>query len=170
MKKILKALGLVLIGFILGIVVAPKGDNSTETVKEVVKSEETNKTETKSNESPKKEVTKPVQKAPTQVFEDDRVKISFVKLETNGVKFLVENKTSTNITIQADSVSINGFSSNKIMMSDDVAPNSKGFVMAQTSELNDVGSPEKVSGSLRVIDFKDSFKTYDASFTDVVVQ
>ncbi|MEH0979827.1 hypothetical protein AB1I92_28100 [Bacillus mobilis] len=170
MKKILKALGLVLIGFILGIVVAPKGDNSTETVKEVVKSEETNKTETKSNESPKKETTKPVQKAPTQVFEDDRVKISFVKLETNGVKFLVENKTSTNITIQADSVSINGFSSNKIMMSDDVAPNSKGFVMAQTSELNDVGSPEKVSGNLRVIDFKDSFKTYDASFTDVVVQ
>ncbi|MCU5094073.1 MULTISPECIES: hypothetical protein [Bacillus] len=170
MKKILKALGLVLIGFILGIVVAPKGDNSTETVKEVVKSEETNKTETKSNESPKKETTKPVQKAPTQVFEDDRVKISFVKLETNGVKFLVENKTSTNITIQADSVSINGFSSNKIMMSDDVAPNSKGFVMAQTSELNDVGSPEKVSGSLRVIDFKDSFKTYDASFTDVVIQ
>lgn len=93
-----------------------------------------------------------------------------MKLETNGVKFLVENKTSTNITIQADSVSINGFSSNKIMMSDDVAPNSKGFVMAQTTELNDVGSPEKVSGSLRVIDFKDSFKTYDASFTDVVVQ
>ncbi|KWU66921.1 hypothetical protein AWW70_06365 [Bacillus mycoides] len=170
MKKILKALGLVLIGFILGIVVAPKGDNSTGTVKEVVKSEETAKTETKSNEQSKKEATKPVQKAPTQVFEDDRVKISFVKLETNGVKFLIENKTSTNITIQADSVSINGFSSNKIMMSDDVAPNSKGFVMAQTSELNDVGSPEKVSGSLRVIDFKESFKTYDASFTDVAVQ
>ncbi|MDH2881676.1 hypothetical protein [Bacillus cytotoxicus] len=166
MKKTLKALGLVLIGFILGIVVAPKGDNSTETVKEVVKSEETAKAETKQ----KKEATKPVQKEPTQVFEDERVKISFVKLDTSGVKFLVENKTNINITIQADSISINGFSSNNIMMSDNVAPNSKGFVVARTSELNDVGSPEKVSGSLRVIDFKHSFKSYDATFTDVVVQ
>ncbi|USK94717.1 hypothetical protein [Bacillus tropicus] len=166
MKKTLKALGLVLVGFILGIAVAPKGDNSTETVKEVVNSGETAKDETKS----KKESAKPVQKDPTQVFEDERVKISFVKLDTNGVKFLVENKTNTNITIQADSISVNGFSSNDIMMSDDVAPNSKGFAVAKTSELGDVGSPEKVSGSLRVIDFKDSFKTYDATFTDVAVQ
>ncbi|MGH0597504.1 hypothetical protein [Bacillus mycoides] len=170
MKKILKALGLVFIGFILGIVVAPKGDNSKETVKEVVKSEETAKTETKSSGQSKKESAKPVEKAPTQVFEDDRVKISFVKLDTEGVKFLVENKTNVNITIQADSVSVNGFSANKIMMSDNVAPNSKGFVTARTSELKDVGSPEKVSGSLRVIDFKESFKTYNASFTEIAVQ
>lgn len=162
MKKVLKVLGLVFIGFIFGILVAPTDDTSSETVDTVSKAE--------TNEEPKKEKVKLVEKVPTPVFEDDRVKISFVKLDTEGVKFLVENKTDINITIQADSVAVNGFSSNSISMSDDVSPNSKGFVTAETSELSDVGSPEKASGSLSIIDFNDSFESYTASFTDVVVQ
>jgi hypothetical protein len=172
MKKVLKAIGLIVVGVIIGIMVSPSEDNSKETVKEVANSETTavTKAETQSNEQPKKEEAKPVEKAPTPVFEDERVKISFVKLESDGVKFLVENKTAVNITIQADSVAINGFSSNDITMSDDISPNSKGFATARTSELADVGSPEKVSGNLRVIDFNNSFETYDATFQDVAVQ
>lgn len=173
MKKLLNFLkisGLIFIGFIIGIMVSPSEENPTETVSEVAQSEEVSGTAKNSDGQSDAEEVKPAEKSPTTVFEDSRVKISFVKLDTDGVKFLVENKTNINITIQADSVAINGFSSNDITMSDDVAPNSKGFVTAQTGELADVGSPEKVSGNLRIIDFNNSFETYDASFTDVVIQ
>jgi hypothetical protein len=34
----------------------------------------------------------------------------------------------------------------------------------------DIGSPQKVSESLSIIDFNESFEAYTASFTDVVVQ
>lgn len=172
MKKALKVAGLILIGFVLGFMAAPSDeDDSNQTVQEIETKKDAAKEEAAPPaKEPKKQEAKPVEKAPTQVFEDDRVKISFVKLDTDGVKFLVENKTNVNLTIQADSVAINGFSSNDITMSDDVSPSSKGFVNARTSELADVGTPEKVSGSLRVIDFNDSFESYNASFTDVPIQ
>lgn len=172
MKKALKALGLMFLGFILGIMVSPSGETSTETLQEVVENEEVAVADTETNveQQSETEKAKPVEKAPTPVFEDERVKISFLKMDTDGVKFLVENKTNVNITIQADSVAVNGFSSNDIMMSDDVAPNSKGFVTAETSELTDVGSPEKISGSLSIIDFNQSFESYTASFTNIAVQ
>ncbi|OCA83157.1 hypothetical protein A8F94_18705 [Bacillus sp. FJAT-27225] len=169
MKKALKMIGLIFIGFILGFMVAPSGEDSTATVKEVVEQEDVASAET---EKPIEEAAKAEEKAPVPVpvFEDDRVLISFLALESKGVKFLVENKTDVNITIQADSVAVNGFSANDITMSDDIAPKSKGFAVAKTSQLADVGTPEKVSGSLTVIDFDYSFDSYSAKFTDVAVQ
>ena len=170
MKKALKIIGLLAIGFVIGFLVSPSEIVTTEVVQEALPEEvvEAELSDEETLEIPEEQVEEQVE--PTTVFEDERVKIGFFKATSEGVKFLVENKTNVNITIQADSVAVNGFSSNDITMSDDVSPNSKGYVIAQTGELMDVGLPEKVSGNLRVIDFNGSFETYDATFTDIVIK
>ncbi len=107
-----------------------------------------------------------IQPTGTLVFEDERVRIYYKKCDTAGVVFEVENLTSVNITIQADSISINKRSISSILMSDDVAPHSIGEVTAKCSLQYD-GAPSIISGQLRVIDFNKSFRSYDASFVDV---
>ena len=107
---------------------------------------------------------------PVQVYSDANVTISYKSADENGVKFLVENKRGKSLTVQANNVSINGFSSNDIMMSDDIAPNSKGYATAETTELADAGTPEKVSGSLTVFDTETFDTLADVNFTDVPVK
>ena len=106
---------------------------------------------------------------PVKVYEDENVIIYFDSLSSEGVVFTVENLTDVNITIQADSISVNKVSINDIMMSDDVAPQSIGKVIAQCR----VGSKTPVStigGQLRIIDFSDtSFDSYDATFVNVPI-
>ena len=105
------------------------------------------------------------------VYEDDKVKINFSKVTRDGVEFLVENKTDVNITIQADSVAINGLSNNDISMSDDVSPQSRGKVLARCSmEEVDTKNIKTISGQLRIIDFNKSFNSYDAQFVNVTVE
>jgi hypothetical protein len=106
---------------------------------------------------------------PVKVWEGNGVVIYYKGVTSEGVKYLVENNTDKSITIQADSVAVNGFSANDIMMSDDISPQSKGYANAITSDLADAGTPETVSGSLNVID-SDSFNTIaNAQFTNVPV-
>ena len=109
-------------------------------------------------------------KLDSPLYEDERVKIYFKEIGERGVEFLVENLTDVNITIQADSVSINGISTNSIMMSDDVAPQSKGKVVAKCDDFGDVSKVETVGGQLRIIDFGGSFKTYNATFVNIEVE
>lgn len=105
---------------------------------------------------------------PILLYDDDNVSISFSKVNENGVYFSVENKTKFNITIQADSIAINGKSTNSIIMSDDVAPLSTGEIDARTSDFPDVDSVESISGSLRVICDDDSVGHYNVTFTETV--
>lgn len=103
------------------------------------------------------------------LYEDDKVKISFAGINEKGVVFWLENLTDINITVQADSVAINGISTHSILMSDDVAPKSKGKIIAKCDDFSSVGAVETVSGQLRIIDFNGSFRTYSATFTNVEV-
>ncbi len=103
------------------------------------------------------------------LYEDDKVKISFAGIDEKGVVFWLENLTDINITVQADSVAINGISTSNILMSDDVAPKSKGKIIARCDDFSSVGEVETVSGQLRIIDFNDSFRTYSATFTNVEI-
>lgn len=119
-----------------------------------------------------KEETEPkadAQQTSTVVYKDKRVKISYKEINEDGVVFEVQNKTNANITIQADSVSINGVSINDITMSDDVAPKSTGTVVAGCS-VDTSQKVKKVGGQLRIIDFNSSFETYDATFVNVKVK
>lgn len=146
--------------FIVAVALTPTDDTPEESGGKIT-DEVSNSTADAPKEEPKE-----VEKAPVVVYQDASVVISFKENTSKGVKFLVENKTNKGLTIQADSVAINGFSAGDITMSDDVAPQSKGYVTAKTSELTDVGEPETVSGKLRVIDF-DTFDSYDVTFTNV---
>ena len=118
--------------------------------------------------SPSESKTQEVSSKNVIVYEDSRVIIQFLKVDSKGVHLDVENLTDANITIQADAISINGHSVNDIIMSDDVAPKSIGEVVVRCSVdyKNPVGT---ISGQLRIIDFNKSFKTYDALFDSVVV-
>lgn len=103
------------------------------------------------------------------VYSDSRVKIYYKEMHSSGVVFTVENLTNVVITIQADSISINKRSTDNITMSDDVSPQSRGDVVARCS-FGNVPTVELVSGQLRIIDFNDSFRTYDATFYNVSVK
>lgn len=106
---------------------------------------------------------------PTKVWEGNGVVIYFKGVTSTGIKYLVENNNDKSVTIQADSVAVNGFSTSDFLMSADISPKSKGYAEAETSDLADVGTPEKVSGNLTVID-SDTFDTIaNAQFTDVPV-
>lgn len=104
----------------------------------------------------------------TLLYEDDNVKIYFKCIGARGVEFWVENLTDVNLTIQADSISINGISTNDIMMSDDVAPQSKGKVVAKCNDFSGVDNVETVGGQLRIVDFS-SWESYDATFINVPI-
>lgn len=106
----------------------------------------------------------------TVVYEDNNVKISFSEITEDGVEFWVENLTNANITIQADTISINGISTNDITMSDDVAPHSKGKVIAGCDDFPVNTEVETVGGQLNIIDFNKSFQTYDATFINVPIE
>ena len=113
-------------------------------------------------------VEKPVQE-PVKVYEDENVIIYFDSLSANGVVFKVENLTDVNITIQADSISVNKESINDIMMSDDVAPQSIGKVTAGCG-VDSTTPVSTIGGQLRIIDFSDTlFDSYNATFVNVAV-
>ena len=102
------------------------------------------------------------------IYEDSSITIKFLKVDSKGVHFDVENLTDKNITIQADSVSINGRSYNDIIMSDDIAPCSIGEVVARCS-IDNYKSPVKtVGGQLRVFDFE-SLDSYNVLLDNVVI-
>ena len=113
-------------------------------------------------------------KKTTTVFEDSNVKIDFLYVEyydygRDEVVFLVENKTDKSLTIQADSIAVNGYNNNDVVMSADVMPKSITQVVARPEIDNDyaVGS---IGGQLRVVDFTGSMDSYDISFEDVNVK
>lgn len=172
MKKVLgflKGFGLFMAGFIVAALIFSGSDDSEQ----AITSEQPPAVQKEA--APKKEAaapaaTAPKEAAPVQVYSDAKVTISFKDVTSEGVRFLVENKSDRTLTIQADSVAINGFSTNDITMSDDISPKSKGYAIAQTTELSDAGEPATVSGGLRVIDFNSNMDDIPVNFTNVKVK
>ena len=101
------------------------------------------------------------------LFEDDKVVISFLRLTSEGIEFMVENKTDIVVTIQADTLAINGLNVSDINISEDISPRSKGKALAKCYIENNDDSLETISGQLRVIDFEDNWDTYKATFVNV---
>ncbi len=162
-----------IIGFIIGGIAFSGGGSDTASTDNKITDEattDTTKAEPAKEETAKAPEPKKVEeKAPVVVYQDEKVVISFKEVSADGVKFLMENKTDKELTVQADSIAVNGFSSNDITMSDAVAPQSKGYITARTSELSDVGTPATVSGKLRIIDFAGNLESYDATFTNIAI-
>lgn len=102
------------------------------------------------------------------LYTDEQVDIYYWGTEASGVSFLLKNKTSINITIQADSVSVNQRSYNSIIMSDNVVPRSIGVVKARCAIEADNIATSTVGGQLSVIDFK-TLDSYDVTFVNIPV-
>ncbi|MDM5214230.1 hypothetical protein QUF94_22795 [Peribacillus sp. NJ4] len=158
---------MLIVGFVIGGMAF--GGGSSETTETSITDEGTTETTSApAKEEPKEE--KAPEAKPVKVWSNESVTISFKEFTDEGVKFLVENNSDKSVTVQAESVAINGFSTNDIMMSDAISPNSQGYATAITSELADAGEAETVSGTLNVLD-TDSFETVgNASFTNVKVK
>lgn len=170
MKKIIDT-GLA-VGIVISLVACGSPSSDSKVAESVVTEQDSNiSVEVESEEStdevvesePERELVKAV-----TVFSDDKVDIEFTEVEKNGVHFNVINKTDATVTIQADSIAINGISTNDIVMSDDVLPQSSGEVVA-SCHLYPEDRVEYISGQLRIIDFDNSFKTYNALFTNIPV-
>lgn len=98
----------------------------------------------------------------TPLYEDSRVKITFVSLEPSKydddeaeLYLDVDNKTGGKITVQADAVSLNGYCFNDLIMSDDVSANSVGTVNVTIQHydgsLVDLSAVETIGGQFRII-------------------
>ena len=96
------------------------------------------------------------------LYEDSNVKITFVRIEKSRYStgeyelYLdVDNKTSSKLTVQCDAVSLNGYTFNSTVMSDDVSANSIGTVnttiRANDTTLVDVNNVETLGGQFRII-------------------
>ena len=96
------------------------------------------------------------------LYEDSNVKISFVRIEKakydagEAELYLdVDNKTGSQITVQCDAINLNGYTFNKLVMSDDVSANSIGTVNLTIenfdSSLVNLNSVETVGGQFRII-------------------
>lgn len=109
----------------------------------------------------------------TTIYEDEQVTINYLRVEEDGRKwqvvFWVENKTEKQLTIQDDSIAMDGITlSGSVIMSDEVAPHSKGKVYATLYEEPPTMTPTVISGQLRV--YSDTFSNmFYAKFVDVVV-
>lgn len=109
------------------------------------------------------------------VYEDDNVKINYYKIgkssTMDSVIFKVENKTDVVVTIQCESLALDGETiDGSNICSDDISPQSKGnaYVIYNTITNRD---PSYISGQLRVIDFsRELFNSYDVSFVNVGVK
>ena len=106
------------------------------------------------------------------VHEDDNVKMSFAGIGEDGVEFWLENRTDLNLTVQADSVSVNGISTSDIVMSDDVAPQSTGKVVAKCDDFSEDMEVENVGGQFSIVDFSRTWDPYyyEVTFANVSVK
>lgn len=96
------------------------------------------------------------------LYEDSNVSIKFSKVQkskydsSEAELYLdVTNKTGRTIAVQADAVSLNGYTFNDLVMSDDVSANSTGTVTVTIqnydSSLVNLNSVQTVGGQLRII-------------------
>lgn len=100
-------------------------------------------------------------KAAVKLYGDKQVTVYFEGCEsgpwyTEGkqIVFTVENKTNNTLTVQAESISLDGQSipSRYTVMSDDVAPKSEGKVYLTVMEVDIPMEPKTISGELRIFD------------------
>lgn len=116
---------------------------------------------------------------PNTVYEDSNVKIEYYDIIKgypydwyDSVCFTVTNKRDFQITIQCDSIALDGVQiDGDPSMSDKISPKSIGKIYASYDEGSITNiNPSKISGNLRVIDFNydnKHFDSYDATFVNV---
>lgn len=116
------------------------------------------------------------------VYADDNCLIQFYTVEKDSqyyiAKFRVTNNTIRTLTFQSGCISFNGESTNNIILSDEIAPNSAGTIEMKLRDLDmdyfDIQNIHKISGSFKIIDFNDDdfhdgHQSYRIKYVDVEV-
>lgn len=111
-----------------------------------------------------------------EVWDDEYVNIKYLGCEWDGddqeVVFLVQNKTDVELTFQANTIALDGFSLGYILGSDGVAAQSTGKVRFEGEELIENMFPATVTATLRIVDFSKTLfgsQSYDAPFVNIDV-
>lgn len=98
-----------------------------------------------------------------EIYNDENCTIYFYKIEEEknriNVYFRVNNKTGRTLTFQSDCISINGESTDNIIMSNEVSPNSNGTIRMRLSNLHeeyfDFNNISSLSCNFNIFDFND---------------
>ncbi|MFK7697758.1 S-layer homology domain-containing protein [Paenibacillus sp. HJGM_3] len=82
------------------------------------------------------------------------VKVTFTGMTSEGYPtFTIQNKTGKAVTVQIDNMAINGISSDILLMSETVAPNSTARnVEATTEDFKDIRTADTMTGKFLVLD------------------
>lgn len=100
----------------------------------------------------------------TEIYNDENCAIHFYKVEEEknkvNVYFRVNNKTGRTLTFQSNCISINGESTNNIIMSDEISPNSNGTIKMRLNNLKeeyfDFKNISSLSCNFKILDFNDT--------------
>ncbi len=114
---------------------------------------------------------------PVFIHEDDNVRIAYLGLGKSSVGrdeiyFSVENKTQSELSFQADAFAIDGRDLGYISGSDSIAASSTGDISYSTEDEIPTDSPDRITGTIRVIDFSNDDihnRSYDVKFVDVAI-
>ena len=100
----------------------------------------------------------------TLLYEDDHVRVAFKEVERNNLVLCVENRTEENISLWADSVSVNGRSLRGLTVMDtkNVAPLSVGEI-GVTCDLDAATTVGQMSGQFTLIQ-SDKYNSKDMHF------
>lgn len=109
------------------------------------------------------------------IFENELIKINFIgyyldRYDRDSIKYLVENKTNFTLTIQDRAIAFDGWDLGDGIMSDDISPQSKGYIFTSFDEGIENKSPITISGKLHVYDKNDNIKSFDVVFVNIVVK
>ena len=103
------------------------------------------------------------------VYQDDKTVIHFNKVDSDGVHFTVDNLAAYDVTVQCDSLAIDGISILDYIMSDKVAAGTSAEVVTKCELENIPQQIGTVSGQLNIVDFDDYHNTYPAVFDTTVI-
>ena len=123
--------------------------------------------------------TKPVL---VDVYSDENCLIQFYSVEKTSnkhiAKFRVTNHTDRTLTFQTDCIAFNNESTNNVLMSDEVSPNSNGTINLTIRDLDtnyfDLSNLYSISGCFTIIDFNDDEfhdgrQSYRVKYTNVAL-
>ena len=114
------------------------------------------------------------------VYSDSKCAIYYRNIEKSKyddseaeMYFYVENKTNKTLLIQADAISVNGYSHNDLTMSDPVLAQTIGIINLSVDDFNfssiNINNIKTLGGQFNIIDDA-TWDSYDAVFTNVSVK
>lgn len=89
------------------------------------------------------------EKEPVKLLEDDNIDVYYLRHSMTTVYFRVKNKTSYPLTFQCKSIAFDGESTDDLIMSENIAPNSESVAVLECRGIFPTGDVSTLSGQFR---------------------